>query len=221
MSYRRHLCASRFGVVKNSSASGGHILGQQEKLWYLPRCVCYDDKNRFVFMSQIGVEWTIKKMKKVTIYTDGACLGNPGPGGYGVVLLYNGHRKEISGGFRLTTNNRMEIYAAIAGLSVLNCSCEVILYTDSRYLADAMNKGWVKRWKAKGWMRNKKEKALNVDLWEKLLELCDRHVVKFVWIRGHDGNPENERCDELSTLAARQKDLPIDEGYERTLNFHE
>ncbi|WP_303883703.1 ribonuclease HI [Acetomicrobium mobile] len=156
-------------------------------------------------------------MKKVTIYTDGACLGNPGPGGYGVVLLYNGHRKEISGGFRLTTNNRMEIYAAIVGLSALNCSCEVTLYTDSRYLADAMNKGWVRRWKAKGWMRNKKEKALNVDLWKKLLELCEKHKVKFIWVKGHDGNPENERCDELSTSAARLPDLPADEGYERSI----
>jgi len=119
----------------------------------------------------------------VTIYTDGACLGNPGPGGYGVVLLYNDHRKEISGGFRLTTNNRMEIYAAIAGLSALNCSCEVTLFTDSRYLADAMNKGWVRRWKANGWMRNNRDKALNVDLWERLLELCERHKVKFVGLK--------------------------------------
>ena len=153
----------------------------------------------------------------MTIYTDGACLGNPGPGGYGVVLLYNDHRKEISGGFRLTTNNRMEIYAAIAGLSVLNCSCEVTLFTDSRYLADAMNKGWVRRWKANGWMRNNRDKALNVDLWERLLELCERHKVKFVWVKGHDGNPENERCDELSTSAARLSDLPADEGYERSV----
>ena len=157
------------------------------------------------------------QMKKVIIYTDGACLGNPGPGGYGVVLLYNGHRKEISGGFRLTTNNRMEIYAAIAGLGALNCNCEVTLFTDSRYLADAMNKGWVRRWKANGWMRNNKDKALNTDLWEKLLDLCEKHKVKFIWVKGHDGNPENERCDELSTSAARLPDLPADEGYERSM----
>ncbi|WP_286975888.1 ribonuclease HI [Acetomicrobium sp. UBA5826] len=155
-----------------------------------------------------------EELKEVTIYTDGACSGNPGPGGYGVVLLYNDHRKEISGGFRLTTNNRMEIYAAIAGLSALKCRCKVKLYTDSRYLADAMNKGWVKRWKANGWMRNKKERALNVDLWEQLLCLCEKHEVEFLWVRGHDGNVENERCDELSTTAARGENLPIDQGYE-------
>ncbi|SIN66288.1 RNase HI [Acetomicrobium flavidum] len=171
----------------------------------------------FIFIVKLGLSGVIDlEMKKVTIYTDGACLGNPGPGGYGVVLLYNDHRKEISGGFRLTTNNRMEIYAAIAGLSALNCSCEVTLFTDSRYLADAMNKGWVRRWKANGWMRNNRDKALNVDLWERLLELCERHKVKFVWVKGHDGNPENERCDELSTSAARLSDLPADEGYERS-----
>ncbi|MBC7263632.1 MAG: ribonuclease HI [Chloroflexi bacterium] len=155
-----------------------------------------------------------KELKRVVIYTDGACLGNPGPGGYGVVLLYGKHRKELSGGFRLTTNNRMEIMAAIVGLSALKERCKVTLYTDSQYLADAMMEGWAKRWKSNGWRRNKREKALNADLWDKLLNLCEQHDVEFVWIRGHNGNPENERCDKLSMQAAAQENLPPDMGYE-------
>ncbi|TAK34884.1 MAG: ribonuclease HI [Chloroflexota bacterium] len=152
--------------------------------------------------------------KQIVIYTDGACLGNPGPGGYGVVILCDNQRKELSGGFRLTTNNRMEIMAAIVGLRELKDSCSVTLYTDSQYLSNAMSKGWAKRWRANGWMRNNKEKALNPDLWEQLLGLCDRHVVRFVWVRGHAGNRENERCDQLSWQAARQRGLPHDPGYE-------
>ncbi len=155
-----------------------------------------------------------KKLKKVTIYTDGACIGNPGPGGYGVVLLYGNHRKEISGGFRHTTNNRMEIMAAIAGLGALKTKCAMTLYTDSQYLADALMKGWAKRWRANGWKRNNKEKALNSDLWEQLLNLCEQHVVEFVWVRGHAGDPENELCDRLSRQAAQGKDLPADVGFE-------
>lgn len=163
----------------------------------------------------------IKDLKKVIIYTDGACIGNPGPGGYGVVLLYGNHRKEMSGGFRLTTNNRMEIMAAIVGLSALKTKCAVTIYTDSQYLADAVMKGWVKRWRANDWMRNKKEKALNPDLWEKLLHLCEEHEVEFVWVRGHAGDPENERCDGLSMQAAQRKDLPPDVGYEASLESQE
>ncbi len=151
--------------------------------------------------------------KQVTIYTDGGCLGNPGPGGYGVVLLYKGSRKELSGGYRLTTNNRMELMAAIKGLEALKEPCAVTLYTDSRYLADAMTKGWARRWQANGWRRNRKEKALNPDLWERLLALCGRHEVRFVWVKGHAGVRENERCDELSQKAARRPDLPADPGY--------
>ncbi|HSE96920.1 MAG TPA: ribonuclease HI [Blastocatellia bacterium] len=153
--------------------------------------------------------------RKVTIYTDGACLGNPGPGGYGVVLLSGDRRKEISGGFRLTTNNRMEIMAAIVGLESLKAPCSVTLYSDSQYLVDAMMKGWAARWRANGWRRNKKDKAINPDLWKRLLDLCSRHRVEFVWVRGHAGNRENERCDKLSRLAASQPDLPEDTGYLR------
>ncbi len=157
----------------------------------------------------------MKKRKEVAIYTDGGALRNPGPGGYGVILEYKGHRRELTGGFRRTTNNRMELMAAIEGLRALKEPCRVTLYSDSRYLVDAMEKGWARRWKAQGWMRTKKAPALNADLWEALLRLCDRHDVHFVWVKGHDGHPENERCDHLAREAARRADLPPDEGYER------
>jgi ribonuclease HI len=152
--------------------------------------------------------------KTVTIYIDGACIGNPGPGGYGVVLLYGNHRKELSGGYRLTTNNRMEIMGAIVGLKALKTKCSVTLYTDSQYVSETISKGWAKRWQANGWKRNKKYRAINADLWSSLLELCAQHDVEFVWVRGHAGNPDNEHCDHLSVEAAHQKNLPIDSGYE-------
>ena len=150
---------------------------------------------------------------KITIYTDGGCIGNPGPGGYGIVLLFNGHRKELSGGFRLTTNNRMELMAAIVALEALKRRCRVKLYSDSKYLVDAMELGWAARWRDNNWKRNKKEKALNPDLWERLLKLCHRHEVEFLWVKAHAGNRENERCDQLAKQAAYQKDLPEDENY--------
>ncbi len=152
--------------------------------------------------------------KLVTIYTDGACMPNPGPGGYGIVLSYGGVRREISGGFRLTTNNRMEIIAAIQGLEQLKEPCQVRLFSDSQYLVKAMTEGWAKRWKSKGWRRNKKDLALNPDLWEKLLALCAKHQVEFVWVKGHAGNPENEVCDRLSYAALKQPGLEADRGYE-------
>jgi len=152
-------------------------------------------------------------VKHVTIYTDGACLGNPGPGGYGIILLYQGHRRELSGGYRKTTNNRMEMTAAIVGLEALKEKCSVTLYSDSEYLVKAMSRGWAKRWRANGWKRSKREKALNPDLWERLLQLCEHHEVQFSWVRGHSGTPENTRCDELAVEAAQQPDLPTDEGY--------
>lgn len=156
----------------------------------------------------------MRTFKHVTIYTDGGCDPNPGPGGYGVVILLGALRKELSGGFRLTTNNRMEIYAAIRGLEALAEPSQVTLYSDSSYLVDAMTKGWAARWKEQGWMRNSKEPALNPDLWERLLALCEKHQVKFVWLRGHAGDPWNERCDQLSARALLRKDLPADAGYE-------
>jgi ribonuclease HI len=156
---------------------------------------------------------TSKASRSVVIYTDGACLGNPGRGGYGVVLLNGDYRQELSGGYRLTTNNRMEIMAAIVGLSALNAACSVKLYSDSQYLTNAMSKGWAKRWRANGWKRNSKDKALNPDLWAQLLDLCDQHDVEFVWVRGHAGDAENERCDHLSQQAANQRGLQPDPGY--------
>lgn len=141
-------------------------------------------------------------MKKVEIFTDGACKGNPGPGGWGAILRYNGTEKELSGGFAETTNNRMELTAVIEALSALKEPCDIILYTDSQYVCNAITKGWAKKWQKNNWMRTKKEPALNKDLWEKLLLILDKHNVKFVWVRGHNGHPENERCDRLAVNAA-------------------
>ena len=138
-------------------------------------------------------------MKKVDIYTDGACRGNPGKGGWGAVLVYNGREKEISGGEAETTNNRMELTGAIRALRMLREPCEVTLTSDSKYLTDAINKGWVKSWKAKGWKKSDGSRALNIDLWEELLPLLDTHRVTFVWVKGHHGHPYNERCDKLAT----------------------
>ncbi len=152
-------------------------------------------------------------MKIVNLYTDGACSGNPGRGGYGVVILYNNNRKELSEGFKLTTNNRMEVLAAIKGLEELNQPCEVNLYSDSKYLVDAISKGWVKKWKANNWMRNVKDKAVNVDLWIKLLELLDIHKVNFIWVKGHANNVENERCDQLARESILKGNLNDDCGY--------
>ena len=139
-------------------------------------------------------------MKKVEIFTDGACSGNPGPGGWGTILRYGEHEKELSGGEAETTNNRMELTAAIEGLSCLKEPCSVTLYSDSKYLIDAIEKEWVYKWKANGWMRNKKEKAQNPDLWERLLKLLEKHKVELVWVKGHDGHSENERCDKLAVM---------------------
>ena len=153
-------------------------------------------------------------LKTVELYTDGACSGNPGPGGYGVILKYKNHIKEMSGGFRLTTNNRMEILAVIKGLSALNETCNVHIYSDSKYVIDAISQGWVYKWEANGWMRNKKDAAVNVDLWEQLLVLLEEHNTELHWVKGHAGHPENERCDSLAVAAYNQADLPEDEGYQ-------
>lgn len=143
-------------------------------------------------------------MKTVRIYTDGACSGNPGPGGWAAVLLYKQSQKELSGGDPLTTNNRMELTAAIEGLSALNESCAVTLYSDSKYLIDSVQKGWARGWQANNWIKPDKKPALNGDLWEQLLSMLDRHRVTLVWVKGHDGDVYNERCD---TLAVQQSIL--------------
>ena len=153
-------------------------------------------------------------MKNVVIYTDGACIGNPGRGGWGAVLLYDGNRKELSGGHARTTNNRMEILAVIKGLESLPDKCNVTVISDSQYVVNAMSLGWVKRWASKKWMRNPKEPALNPDLWARLLKLCEHHQVEFQWVRGHAANRENERCDRLAVEAAQKPALSPDEGYE-------
>ena len=157
-------------------------------------------------------------MTKVQIYTDGSARGNPdGPGGYGVVLHFTDssgklHEKTISEGFVKTTNNRMELLAAIMGLEALNRPCQVELYSDSKYLIDAFNQKWIDNWVARNWNRGKSGPVKNVDLWKRLLKAKEPHQVQFVWVKGHAGHPENERCDQLATTAADGTDLMIDEG---------
>lgn len=143
-------------------------------------------------------------MKKVDIYTDGACKGNPGPGGYGAILVYNGIEKEFSGGDADTTNNRMELLGAITALAALKEPCEVTLTSDSKYLVDAVTKGWVYGWRQKGWKKSDGKPALNIDLWEQLLALLETHKVTFNWIKGHDGHEYNERCDRLAVKEAEK-----------------
>ncbi len=146
----------------------------------------------------------VSNIKSVEIYSDGACSGNPGPGGYGVVLRYGTIEKELSGGERETTNNRMELSGVIMGLAALKEPCKVTLTTDSKYVVDSITKGWVYGWKKKGWKKSDGKQALNIDLWEKLLPLLEKHEVTFVWVKGHAGHPENERCDALA-VAQRDK----------------
>ncbi len=136
--------------------------------------------------------------KTVHLYTDGACSGNPGPGGWGAVLIYGEARKELSGGERDTTNNRMELTAAIRGLQALREPCRVILTSDSRYLVDAVTKGWLRSWQRRGWKKAGNDPVLNVDLWQQLLPLLEQHQVEFVWVKGHAGHPENECCDRMA-----------------------
>lgn len=149
----------------------------------------------------------------IIIYTDGACTGNPGAGGYGAVIIDGDRRKELSAGYKLTTNNRMEMMGAIAALESLKSNSKVKLHSDSKYIVDAVVKGWAKKWQANGWRRNKKEMAKNPDLWQELLDLCKIHDVEFVWVKGHAGIPENERCDQLAVAAANGNNLITDTEY--------
>ena len=150
--------------------------------------------------------------KEITMYTDGACSGNPGPGGWGTVLMYGDVKKELSGFMPETTNNRMEVFAAIQGFSALKQPCSVTLYSDSAYLVNAFNQHWIDGWMKKGWKRGKNEPVKNVDLWKRLLKAKEPHHVTFIWVKGHDGHPQNERCDTLATTAADGHDLIVDEG---------
>lgn len=143
-------------------------------------------------------------MKTVYIYTDGACKGNPGPGGWGAILRYASHEKEISGGEANTTNNRMEMTALIEAIQLLKEPCHVVVTSDSQYVLNALSKGWAEGWRARGWRRSNKEAALNPDLWQRLLELVQPHQMEYRWIKGHAGHPENERCDQLAVAQAQQ-----------------
>lgn len=141
----------------------------------------------------------MEQRKQVELFTDGACSGNPGPGGWGAILRYKGIERELSGKEANTTNNRMELTAAIIGLETLKTACDVKLYSDSKYLCDGVNKGWVFSWKKNGWRKADKKPALNADLWERLLTQLAIHKVEIIWVKGHEGHPENERCDKLAT----------------------
>ena len=153
---------------------------------------------------------------EIIIYTDGACLGNPGPGGYGSVLIYGERRKELYGGFRLTTNNRMELLAAVKALQAIknNKKYKIKLHSDSRLLINAFNNHWLDKWKKNNWMRNNKDKVLNADIWKELLIETAKFDMEFIWVEGHAGIPENERCDVLSKMGASMKSLEIDINYE-------
>jgi ribonuclease HI len=158
-------------------------------------------------------------MKTVKIYTDGACSGNPGPGGWGAILRYGTAERELSGGEPETTNNRMELLGCIVALRQLQKPARVILYSDSRYVVDAVVKSWARRWRSQGWMRSSakrgiRERAENSDLWEEMLAILDRQPVEFCWIRGHSSHPENERCDRLAVEAAQKRNLPVDPGFQ-------
>lgn len=153
---------------------------------------------------------------RIVIYTDGGSINNPGPGGYGVVIIKDSNIHELSKGYRLTTNNRMELLACIAGLSAIKNPAAIILHSDSKYVINGITKGWAKKWRANGWMRTKTEPAQNPDLWERLLQLCAKHDVQFKWVKGHAGIAGNERCDELATQAANGTKLAVDRVYEKS-----
>ncbi len=150
--------------------------------------------------------------KQVEIYTDGSCLGNPGPGGYGAILVYKGHRKELSGGYQLTTNNRMEMLATVKALQSLKEPCQVKLTTDSQYVRQGITQ-WMKNWKKNNWKTASKQAVKNVDLWQLIDKENQRHTIEWCWVKGHSGHPENERCDDLARNAAEGKNLAVDEGY--------
>lgn len=157
-----------------------------------------------------GSKFEVGVKKEVSLYTDGSCLGNPGPGGYGAILKYKEHVKELSRGYRLTTNNRMELLAVIAGLEALNQSCKVQITCDSMYVKNGISE-WIFNWKRKGWKTASGKDVKNVDLWQKLDALCAQHEISWKWVRGHNGHLENERCDELARTAAKGSDLRDDD----------
>lgn len=186
----------RFGLRPNAPPA---LTGKRGR--YILACVVIPAQVSYNIYINYGTETennTMTEKKEVQLFTDGACSGNPGPGGWGAILRYKGQEKELSGGEPMTTNNRMELLAAIEGLSALKQPCRVTLTSDSKYLVDAITKGWVYGWQKKGWKKSDNSPALNVDLWERLLPLLKYHEVEFVWVKGHAGHPENERCDRLA-----------------------
>lgn len=159
------------------------------------------------------------RLKQVSIFTDGACSGNPGPGGCAAILIYGKHRKEIVQGYRWTTNNRMELMALILGLEALKYRCLVTVYSDSKYLLGAFQEKWIERWKVNGWRTRARTDVVNIDLWKRLDTLLSRHHPKFYWVKGHSGHPENSRCDELAVAAGQGDSLLIDREYEKVNPF--
>jgi ribonuclease HI len=152
-------------------------------------------------------------MKKVIIYTDGSSRGNPGPGGYGAIMLSGEHQKERSGGYKKTTNNRMELMAVIVAMEALKMPCQVEVFSDSKYVINALEKGWINGWRQRGWAKAGKKPLKNVDLWKRVYDAIQPHEVKWIWVKGHAGNRYNERCDFLATFAAQGKNLPLDCGF--------
>ena len=165
---------------------------------------CLISHSRNAILSELSPMKEGKPVKKVELYTDGACSGNPGPGGWGAILRYGEHEKELSGGAHDTTNNRMELTAVIEGLKALKEPCMVTVYSDSKYFCDGVQKGWVYGWKKRGWKKSDGKPALNPDLWEELLTQLGRHQVEIVWVKGHAGHPENERCDRLAVAQSEK-----------------
>jgi len=181
---------------------------------FAPNLVEYIDEESDSSPTLAETSTELLKSGKVVMFTDGSANPHTGAGGYGVVLKYKEKVKELSGGFRKTTNNRMEIIACIEGLRALKKRSEVVVFSDSQYVVNSISKGWARKWRAQNWMRNDKERAENADLWAQLLELCDQHDVEFRWVKSHNGTKENERCDQLALEAAQKRNLPADEGYE-------
>ena len=184
-----------------------------------------DDALNYLSENGVRVEEHKNQVKKeepknhVLIYTDGSAIGNPGPGGYGAVISFQGKRKELSRGFEKTTNNRMELMACIAGLAELKTPQDVIIYSDSKYVVDGIEKGWALKWRQNGWKRHGSAVVENADLWRKLLAAINSHNITFVWVKGHAGKKENERCDQLANDAARGSDLFRDNGFNKSTNM--
>ena len=165
--------------------------------------------------SAADITLVLKPGSELEIWADGSCVKNPGPGGYGIIVKYQAHKWEKAGGFRLTTNNRMEITGVLVALEALPAKCKVTIFSDSQYVVNSMTKGWAKRWKSEGWIKKGGKTVPNADLWKKMLDLCAKHKVEFKWVKGHNGSPENERCDQMAQFAAHQPNLPEDKGYKK------